>query len=228
MFSTIAARYDRCNHWFSVGIDRLWRRRLANLLDVSADAVVLDVCCGTGDMAFALLTYTCATTVVGLDCSETMIQLAQEKQMLQPPHRRMDGKEVRFCVGDATSLPFEDAAFDAATCVFGLRNIPDRAAALGQLHRVLKPGGQLGVCEFSLPTQPAWRRVYLLYLSRVMPLLGRVVVGSAEPLRYLSDSICRWHDTVRLDDELRAAGFTDIRHTPNTGGIVTFTTAARP
>lgn len=228
MFSTIAARYDRCNHWFSLGIDRYWRKRLARELKPNAEATALDVCCGTGDMAFALLKHSPVRRVVGVDYSERMIQIAQEKWMLRAARRWMAGKELRLSVEDATALRCEDGAFESVTVAFGLRNIPDRAAALRQMARVLKPGGRVGICEFSLPTHPALRAAYWFYLSQVMPLLGRIVVGDAEPLRYLARSIRDWHDTMRLDEALKQAGFVNIRSIPLTGGIVTLTLADKP
>jgi len=228
MFSKIAARYDCCNHLFSLGIDRLWRRRLVRLLSPKTEETVLDLCCGTGDMAFAFAQYSPLHQIIGVDCSETMIQLAQEKFMRMAPRRWMTGKRVEFSVENATSLSLEDKTFDVVSCVFGLRNIGDRTAALQQMYRVLKPGGRAGVCEFSLPKQPAVRAAYWFYLSRVMPLAGRVVVGDAEPLHYLARSIRHWHDSVRLDDEMGQIGFQNIRTTVLTGGIVTITVAQRP
>ncbi|NLW84715.1 MAG: ubiquinone/menaquinone biosynthesis methyltransferase [Phycisphaerae bacterium] len=223
MFTKIAERYDRCNHWFSLGIDRLWRKRLARAVDAAAGDAALDICCGTGDMAFALLKYSAARAVIGADCSERMIQLAQEKRMRLAVRRWMTDKTLRLHVADAAAMPFEDGAFDVVTCAFGLRNIPDRAAVLRQVSRVLKPGGRLGVCEFSLPKNPTLRAVYGVYLSRVMPLLGRLVLGDGDALRYLARSILDWDATVRLEAELTQTGFVDVCATPLTGGIVTLT-----
>jgi len=227
MFSAIAQRYDRSNHLFSLGIDRLWRRRLARELAMTSEQAALDVCCGTGDMAFALLRYSPVRQIVGVDCSERMIQLAQEKRMQAMSRRPMADKTARFAVADATALPYADATFDAVTCVFGLRNIPNRQAALKQMHRILKPDGQVGICEFSLPTNPVLRALYWFYLSRVMPLAGRLVVGDAAPLRYLAESIRRWDADVRLEDELQQAGFTSCRTQSLTGGIVMLTIAKK-
>ncbi len=227
MFSAIADRYDRNNHLFSVGIDHYWRRRLAHLLALSANQTALDVCCGTGDMTFALLKHTQAQHVVGVDCSARMTQLAQQKQPAAMAHRRLAGKTACFAAADATALPYPDAAFDAVTCVFGIRNIPDRAAALAQMHRVLKPGGQAGICEFSLPRNAAVRAAYWFYLSRVMPLAGRLILGDAAALRYLAESVRRWDGSVRLAEELPQAGFLPPRTIRLTAGIVTITLARR-
>ena len=228
MFSTIAERYDRCNHLFSLGVDRYWRKHLAQALGPAAGDTALDICCGTGDMAFALLRHTPVRQVTALDCSERMIQRARQKRTRLDRHRWMGGKTLGLEVQDAAALSLEDARFSAVTCAFGLRNIADRAAALGQLHRVLKPGGRLGILEFSLPAGRIRRGLYSVYLSGLMPLAGRVVLGSAEPLRYLARSITRWHQTVCLADELADAGFVEIRSRPLTGGIVTMTVARRP
>ncbi len=227
MFSKIAARYDRCNHLFSLGIDHYWRKRLVHLLSPKTDDTVLDLCCGTGDMAFALLKHSLTRYVIAVDCSETMIQLAQEKRMLRVPRRWMSGKTLRLRVEDAATLSFENDNFDLVTCAFGLRNIPDREAVFVQIQRVLKPGGQIGICEFSLPAHPMLRGPYWFYLSRIMPLLGRVVVGDAEPLRYLARTIRNWHQTVQLGKELTQAGLVNVRSIPLTGGIVTLTIAQK-
>lgn len=227
MFSSIAARYDRCNHLFSLGIDHRWRRHLVKQLNLKETDAALDLCCGTGDMAFALLKHSPLKQAVAVDCSETMIQLAQEKRMLRTPHRWMKGKSLRLSVEDAARLPFEDTVFDVVTCAFGLRNIPDRTSVLTQMHRLLRPGGRAGICEFSLPSQPVLRAVYWFYLSRVMPLLGRVVVGNAEPLRYLARSIRQWHQDVNLAKEFKQAGFAEVHSLPLTCGIVTITVAKK-
>jgi demethylmenaquinone methyltransferase/2-methoxy-6-polyprenyl-1,4-benzoquinol methylase len=228
MFSEIAARYDCCNHLFSLGVDRLWRRRLVRLLSPKTDDTALDLCCGTGDMAFAFAKHSPLRQIVGVDCSETMIQLAQEKFMRMAPRRWMANKDVSFSVEDATSLSFKNSTFDLISCVFGLRNIGDRTAALQQMYRVLKPGGRVSICEFSLPKQPVIRTVFWFYLSRIMPLAGRAFIGDAEPLKYLAASILRWHKEVCLEDELRRIGFQNIGTTVLTGGIVTITVAQRP
>lgn len=227
-FDTIADRYDRCNHLFSLGIDRYWRKRLARELSPSADHTALDLCCGTGDSTFALLRHSPLRHVIGVDCSEQMIRKAQEKWTRIASQAQLAGKQVQFTVADATSLPFADASFDAVTCVFGLRNIPDRTTALHQMHRVLKPGGRVVICEFSLPTQPLLRAVYGFYLLRIMPFLGRWVLGRAEPLRYLAQTIQTWCKTVHLEDELTQSGFVCPHSIPMTGGIVTLTLAQKP
>ena len=228
MFSTIADRYDRCNLLFSLGVDRCWRKRLARSLGLDADDTALDICCGTGDMAFALLKHTPVRMVHAFDCSERMIQLAQEKRMRCTARRWMGGKTLRLGVQDAGRLSLKPGQFDAVTCVFGLRNIADRAAVFARVMDVLTPGGRLGVLEFSLPARHLLRGVYGVYLSRVMPLAGRAVLGQAEPLRYLARSIYHWHHNVSLAEELAEAGFAAIRSQPLTGGIVTMTVAEKP
>lgn len=228
MFSAIAARYDRCNHLFSLGIDHYWRKRLARALALQAGHTALDICCGTGDMAFALLKHTPVRQVWGIDCSQTMIQLAQEKRMRRIDRQPSADNALRLRVEDAAELTFEDAQFDGVSCAFGLRNIPNRPAVLKQIHRVLVGGGRVGVCEFSLPAHPVQRALYRFYLSRVMPMAGRVVLGSTEPLRYLARSIDHWHNTVHLADEFIQAGFTDVRSIALSKGMVTLTIAHKP
>ena len=228
MFSKIAPRYDCCNHLFSLGIDRLWRKRLVRLTSPKADDAILDLCCGTGDMAFAFAKHSPARSIIGADFSNSMIQLARQKQLRLASRRWMTDKHLCFSVDDATAMSFEANTFDLTSCVFGLRNIPDRAAALTQMHRVLKPGGHAAICEFFLPDSPILRAVYWFYLSRIMPLAGRLLLGDTNPLRYLAQSIKNWHETVKLNAELAQTGFINIRCTPLTGGIVTITIGQKP
>lgn len=220
MFSQIAGGYDRCNHIFSLGIDHYWRRRLVKMLALGPGTVVADLCCGTGDMVFSLAKHSRAARIVGVDFSGQMIELAKKKV------HHAEGR-VDFRVGDAAELDFECDSLDAVTCVFGLRNVRDRRAVLGEMFRVLKPAGVVGICEFSLPGNRWLERAYWLYLSRIMPAVGRVVIGSSEPLRYLASSIDNWHHNVDIEKELAGAGFDEIRTVFLTADIVKLTVARK-
>ncbi len=217
-FDDISEGYDRCNRLFSLGIDQRWRRRTVRLLQPQADHTVLDLCCGTGDLAFAFLKYSPVRSVVGLDLSGAMVEQARvryEKQFHSP------GRSVEWLVGDAITTGLPDRSFDFITCAFGLRNIPDRPAALAEMHRLLKPGGQAAILEFSLPTQPLIRALYRLYLGRIMPVLGGMVLGSSHPLYYLARSIERWDAQVDLAEEFRQARLTFNGRHRFTAGITT-------
>ncbi|MHC4905044.1 MAG: bifunctional demethylmenaquinone methyltransferase/2-methoxy-6-polyprenyl-1,4-benzoquinol methylase UbiE [Planctomycetota bacterium] len=226
-FDDISAAYDRCNHLFSFGIDHLWRRHLVTSVNAHPRQHVLDLCCGTGDVVFSFLKHGSVGHVTGLDISERMIDLAQEKQIRFSDNPRMRNKTLSWKVADAVRTGLESNTFDFVTCAFGIRNIPDRMAALKEMCRVLKPKGKLCILEFSLPSNPLLRGPYQFYLGRMMPLLGKWVVGAKEPLQYLSQSIRHWHNEVHFSTELSQAGFKLIRKTPLTCGLAALWVAAK-
>lgn len=220
-FDTIAGRYDRCNHLFSFGIDHHWRREVIKALHPQIHQHLLDLCTGTGDLVFAFCKHCSITSVTGLDISQPMLALAQEKEIRLCAKPWLQSKAVHWQWADAEKTQLPSAGFDFVTCAFGIRNIPDRTAALSEMHRLLKPAGKLCILEFSLPANPLLRAAYRLYLNRLMPLAGRLIVGSKEPLDYLARSISNWHTQVDFSRELTDGGFSLIRKTPLTGGIVT-------
>lgn len=204
MFDRIAPVYDLMNRVMTAGLDRRWRRLAAEAAVRPGDRV-LDACCGTGDLALA-----CARgggTIIGLDFSERMLERARRK-----------GPELEWVQGDLLALPFEDAAFDAATVGFGVRNVEDVPAAFGELRRVLRPGGRLAVLEITRP-RGFLRHFYGLWFDRVVPLLGKVLPGGAA-YTYLPASVRRFpgpEDLARLMEE---AGFAEVRFRLFAGGIV--------
>lgn len=220
-FDPIASGYDRCNRLFSLGIDRRWRRRLVRTLQPQPHHRVLDLCTGTGDLAFAFCRYSPVRHVTGVDISGAMLSLAQEKEIGLYGKRWLQGKQLAWHCADAGATGLAGQSFDIVTCAFGLRNIPDRAAALGEIRRLLKPTGRLCILEFSLPANPVLRMPYWFYLNHLMPVAGRWIVGSSEPLKYLARSIRHWHTAVNFDTELSRAGFSLFQKTALTGGLVT-------
>lgn len=227
VFDPMAAKYDRCNHIFSMGIDHRWRKKLVKAVYPYPHQRVLDLCCGTGDVVFSFLKHSPVKSITGVDISESMIDLAQEKQIRYSSRNWMRDKKILWKVSDAGQTELEPGSFDVATCAFGIRNIPDRIAALNETCRLLKPKGKLGVLEFSLPANPLLRLPYRFYLNRIMPSLGRWVVGDKEPLRYLAQSIGHWRREVDFSSELAAAGFKLIRKTPLTGGVAALWVAVK-
>ncbi|MBL7215261.1 MAG: ubiquinone/menaquinone biosynthesis methyltransferase [Phycisphaerae bacterium] len=226
-FESIAERYDRCNHLLSFGIDHLWRREVIQTLNPKIQQRVLDICTGTGDLAFAFLRHSHSKDVTGLDISKVMIGLAQEKQNRLASKPWIKNKNVRWQVADATKTGLESKSFDFITCAFGIRNIPDRTAVLKEMFRLLKPNGKLCVLEFSLPSNPLLRTIYRLYLNYIMPAAGKLLFGSKEPLKYLARSVHHWHTEVNFVREMSDSGFTLIRKVPLTGGIVTLWLAGK-
>ena len=222
MFAGIATRYDLLNHLLSGNTDRRWRRLVADTLRpaLKAGTHTLDVACGTGDLALTLAEAG-ASRVVGLDFCRPMLELAARKAEAR-------GCAVPFVEGDALRLPFADAAFDVVTIAFGLRNLASVEAGLGELLRVLRPGGTLAVLEFSRPVVPGFSALFRFYFTRVLPLLGGLVSGSRSAYEYLPDSVARFPDQVELATLMRAVGFHKVEYRNLTGGIAALHTCARP
>lgn len=227
VFDPVAARYDCCNHVFSLGIDRWWRKKLVNMANPHSNQRVLDVCTGTGDVAFSFLKYSSLQEVTGVDLSERMIGLAQEKQILYGGKSWMRNKRLQWKVADAVETAIESSSYDIVSCAFGIRNIPEPVNALAEAHRVLKPKGKLYILEFSLPAIPLLRVLYKFYLRSIMPSLGKIVIGSKEPLQYLAQSIQQFHTTVDLGGQIHKAGFRLLFKMPLTGGVATLWVAVK-
>ncbi len=214
MFTAIAPRYDLLNHVLSCNVDRIWwaraARAFAGILQNPA-AQVLDLCCGTGDMAFALAARrpSGGAAVRGVDFSHAMLLRARRKSA----DRRMNWIEA-----DALNLPFPDASFDLVTSAFGFRNLADYDAGLREIARVLRPGGEVGLLDFGMPGGAAGH-LYRLYFSRVLPLLGTLVSGVRGPYRYLPASVQRFPATPEMLERMRHAGFMEPSWTPYTLGI---------
>ena len=212
MFDQISPRYDFLNHLLSLNSDVLWRRRAAGLVgDVRR---VLDVCSGTGDMAFEVRRRTGAE-VVGSDFAFRMLEIARLKA-----GRRSLGARVRFQQADTLRLPFRDGSFDAATVAFGIRNVVDSARGIGEMARVVRPGGRVVILEFTLPGNALLRRGYLLYFGRVLPKVGRMIARSEiDAYRYLPDSVARWPRPAELKAQMESAGLRDVVYKLVFGGV---------
>jgi demethylmenaquinone methyltransferase/2-methoxy-6-polyprenyl-1,4-benzoquinol methylase len=179
MFDRIARRYDLLNRILSVGLDRRWRRKAVAALAPQPGERILDLATGTADVALAVLAAQPEATVVGLDPSNEMLAVGAEKARALG----VTGK-ITFVPGDAQELPFPDASFDGITMAFGIRNVPDRALALSEMARVLRPGGRAVILELSEPRNPLAR----FHVHKVVPLLGALLSGASE-YRYLEKSI---------------------------------------
>lgn len=188
-FDPLAKRYDLCNHLFSLGIDRYWRRAVVRLLEPKPTDRVVDLCCGTGDLVFAFAKNSHMKSITGVDISEPMITLAKQKQTHQI---KREDAEINWVIADAVDTGLVNGSAEIITCGFGLRNIPDRIAALKEMYRLLASGGRIGILDFSLPANALIHGPYWLYLRYVMPAAGRLVFGSTHPLKYLAESIEQW------------------------------------
>ena len=214
MFARIAGRYDLLNHLLSGNTDRRWRRRVAKRLGaaLAPDARVLDIACGTGDLALAVLEAAPGARVVGVDFCRPMLELAARKAGLF-------GRRLPFVEGDALRLPFADEAFDGVTIGFGLRNLSSVEGGLREIRRVLAPGGAAAILEFSRPVVPGFRALFQFYLSRLLPAVGGLLSGSRSAYEYLPDSVRNFPDQQRLAALMREAGFEQVSFENLTGGI---------
>ncbi len=207
MFDAVARRYDVTNDVLSLGQDRRWRREVLAAVDPQSGERVLDLAAGTGTSSEPFAER--GATVVPCDFSLGMLRVGKEARPALP-----------FTAGDGTRLPFADDTFDAVTISFGLRNIVDPVAGLREMLRVTRPGGRLVVCEFSAPTNTAFRTVYLEYLMRALPAISRAVSSSPDAYVYLAESIRAWPDQPALAALIGEAGWRRPQWRNLSGGIV--------
>lgn len=207
MFDDVARRYDLTNDVLSLGQDRRWRKAVVDAVDARPGQKVLDLAAGTGTSSQPFADR--GAVVVPCDFSLGMLRVGKQHR----PH-------LAFTAGDGTRLPFADDTFDAVTISFGLRNIVDPDAGLRELLRVTRPGGRLVVCEFSHPTNGAFRTVYMEYLMRALPAVARAVSSSPDAYVYLAESIRAWPDQQGLAARVGGAGWRDPQWRNLSGGIV--------
>lgn len=225
LFDRIAPTYDGLNHGLSLNIDRLWRRKTVALMPPAEH--VLDVAIGTADLTIAMFRGGKAQRVTGIDLSREMMRIGEEKISNLLPSMGRQGGAVDFLYANAQEMPFEDASFDGVTCAFGCRNFSDLDAGLREMYRVLRPGGQVTILEFSYPSNKLIRRGYDLYFSHVLPFVGRLVSRDKTAYTYLNKSVksfCRGEEFLR---HLTLAGFQDVRFETLTFGIATIYIATR-
>lgn len=217
MFTSIAPRYDLLNHVLSLNVDRLWWRRTArvfrHILD-RGDARILDLCCGTGDMAFALRRAAgkSEAMILGADFSHAMLQRAAGKSHATP------GSAPNWIEADALNLPFPDEHFDLVTSAFGFRNLADYDAGLREIVRVLRPEGECGILDFGAPNG-AINALYRVYFKQVLPRLGTMISGVRGPYSYLPASVERFPEPEQMLARMKAAGFAEADWTAYTFGI---------
>ena len=215
MFGRIAPRYDLLNNLLSLNIDRHWRaaavRRLSPIL-APAEARVLDVACGTGELMLALATGGRAQ-VFGSDFCHPMLVAARDKATAR-------AKRAPLFEADALQLPIADASLDLATIAFGFRNLADYEQGLRELRRILKPGGVVAILEFSTPPNALLAGVYGFYSRAILPTLGGWISGSRDAYSYLPESVRKFPNAEELADRMRAADFGNVRFYRMTAGIV--------
>jgi demethylmenaquinone methyltransferase/2-methoxy-6-polyprenyl-1,4-benzoquinol methylase len=217
MFTSIAPRYDLLNHVLSFNIDRMWWRRTARTFRhilIRPDARVLDLCCGTGDMTFALRRQagTSSPQIMGADFSHAMLQRATAKSSAQ------NGSAPDWIEADALNLPFPNEHFDLVTSAFGFRNLADYDAGLREIARVLRHGGECGILDFGEP-KGAMGALYRIYFKQVLPRVGTMISGVKGPYAYLPASVERFPAPEEMLTRMKIAGFVEATWTPYTFGI---------
>ena len=227
MFNAIAPRYDLLNHVLSANVDRLWWRRTASsfrFVLADPDAAVLDICCGTGDLTMALLKHrpAAARPILAADFAHDMLRRGAQKFGASEPNRSV----AIALEADALHLSVRSASLDLIVTSFGFRNLANYEAGLREFHRVLKPGGKLGILEFSEPGGLIGK-IYALYFRRVLPAIGRIICGEEGPYSYLPASVGAFPAPPELLAMMQRTGYSDCKWQPYTFGIAGLYTAVR-
>jgi len=227
LFAAIAPRYDLINDLQSFGLPRWWKRRMVRLAQPRPGLRALDVCCGTGDIAFALAAT--GAQVVGLDFSEPMLAVARQRQArLRSKADLPNPANPCFIRGDALRLPFADGEFDIVTISYGLRNLAGWEKGLEEMLRVTRTGGQLLVLDFGKPDQPLWRACYFGYLRAGVPLFGRLCCGDADSHAYILTSLEHYPAQHGVASCMRALGCHETGIITLWGGIMTINHGVKP
>lgn len=214
LFNRIAGTYDRLNHLLSLNTDRRWRRRAVRRLTPCDNA--LDVASGTADLAIEMVRQDKARHVTGIDISEEMLRIGDEKV------RKADlASRITLQQGSALALPYPDGHFNAVTCAYGIRNFSDLNLGLQEMQRVLRTDGQLLILEFSYPDNKIIRFFYDFYFTKIMPAIGRKVSKDPSAYSYLNRSVKEFIWGEAMAEQLRAAGFCNVAFRPMTFGITT-------
>ena len=221
MFNNIAGNYDFLNHFLSMGIDKLWRRKVVKMVKNVQAKHVLDVATGTGDLAIALLKAN-PDKITGIDISVGMLEKGKEKIK----ELKVDNI-IHLEKGDSENIHFEEGTFDAITVAFGVRNYQNLDKGLSEMYRVLKPNAPLIVLEFSKPTNWFFKQIYFFYFCNVLPFIGRMVSKDSRAYTYLPESVKAFPDGSVFVNKLKETGFKTVRCTPLTFGISTIYEAVK-
>lgn len=222
MFNNISGTYDFLNHFLSFGIDIIWRKKAIKALKSLQPKQMLDVATGTGDFAFEAIRILNPTQIIGVDISEGMLAIAQEKIT-----KRSLQQQFKVILGDSEKLPFENNNFDAVTVAFGVRNFEHLEEGLQDICRVLRPGGKVVILEFSNPKAFPVKQLYQLYSKTLMPFLGRLFSKDKAAYTYLPESVIDFPDGERFTAILKKVGFSETICRPQTFGICTIYIATK-
>ena len=206
LFAAIARRYDLLNDLQSFGLHRRWKRRVATLAAAAPGARALDLCCGTGDIAFALARRGAETT--GLDFSEKMLEVAESRRLNRS---KLKTQNLKFICGDAQQIPFPDGSFDIVTVGYGLRNLAGWERGLDEMFRVARPGARLIVLDFGKPPNALWRRIYFTHLKISVPLIGWLFCGNASAYAYILESLKHYPAQLAVAEKMRGLKLANVR-----------------
>jgi demethylmenaquinone methyltransferase/2-methoxy-6-polyprenyl-1,4-benzoquinol methylase len=221
MFDNISARYDFLNHFLSLGIDKIWRRKAIKQLKSIQPKKIIDIATGTGDFAIAALKLK-PEEVVGLDISAGMLAVGEQKMI-----KRKFNNIIKMQLGDSENIPYETNYFDALTVGFGVRNFENLELGLAEMLRVLKPGGKAIILEFSKPKAFPIKQVFGFYSNYIIPFFGKKLSKDAKAYTYLPESVAAFPEGKDFEDILLKIGYKDIQSTTVSGGIATIYTGLK-
>lgn len=213
MFDSISGKYDFLNHFLSLGIDVIWRKKSLRKIQQASPSHILDVATGTGDFAIAAKNKYPEATVKGIDISNGMLEVGRKKISKKAI------KDVELINGDSAAMPFETESFDVAIVAFGVRNFEDLDAGLAEMNRVLKPGGEIVVLEFSKPKSFPFKQIYNFYFNNVLPLFGKLISKDNAAYTYLPESVKVFPEGEAFLKRLQGNGFDSCTSKPLTAGI---------
>jgi len=222
LFASIARRYDLINDLQSFGLHRCWKRRVVRMARVRNGDRALDLCCGTGDISFALAA--CGAEVTGLDFSPQMLEVA-----LQRSQKKSGNEPVpKFIQGDAQQTPFAENSFDAVTVGYGLRNLAKWESGLEEMHRVAKSGGRIIVLDFGKPANALWRTVYFTNLQCSVPLIGLLFCGNAQAYAYILESLKHYPAQLAVAEKMRSMNLKNVQVINLLGGAMAINYGEKP
>jgi demethylmenaquinone methyltransferase/2-methoxy-6-polyprenyl-1,4-benzoquinol methylase len=222
MFNNIAKTYDFLNHFMSLGIDIIWRKKAINELKKDKPALILDVATGTGDFAFEALSILKPQKIVGVDISQGMLDIAKQKIA-----KRNLSQQFEVKLGDSEKLPFTDSEFDAVTVAYGVRNFENLETGLADMLRVLKPGGKVVILEFSKPKVFPVKQLYNFYFNYITPGIGKIFSKDARAYTYLPESVAAFPDGKNFVGLMDKVGFKNTKNRPLAFGICSIYTGVK-
>ena len=223
LFAAIARRYDLLNDLQRFGLHRRWKRRVAELAAVQPGGRALDLCCGTGDIAFALARR--GAEVTGLDFSQKMLEVAESRRLKKP---ELKTQKLIFIQGDAQQIPFSDATFDIVTVGYGLRNLMNWETGLAEMQRVARPGARLVVLDFGKPANALWRNIYFGHLRCSVPLVGWLFCGNADAYAYILESLKHYPAQLAVAEKMRELKLVNVRVINLLGGAMAINYGEKP